>query len=290
VFLVAQSLSHSHSLVRADEIAGATLIAASTGGPELFAAIADTFFYHNNIGLGAVIGSGVFNLLCTMGVLGMISTNPIEIDRGSLLRDGIFLAGIVVWAWIALLDSQVRWYESLALIIWYIFYVTTLFLTRDKSPQAKHRSLRLAMHEFEEQLAEETLGYQPYQSDSVLPKSPWSSSQPLGAFADTQSPTIHVVIKPDGRTEKFSVVKSNLFPLTRGERMQQSLRAFGMTLFMVLKFPWKVLFSLSIPDCNINQWKNWYCLTLFMSIVWTAGLCWATVHNMSLIGCGFGKL
>ncbi len=52
---------------------GATFMAAGTSTPELFIAILDTFYTHNDIGTGAVVGSLIFNSFFMIGGSALIA-------------------------------------------------------------------------------------------------------------------------------------------------------------------------------------------------------------------------
>jgi Ca2+/Na+ antiporter len=277
-------LSWSEFDTCADEVAGATLIAASTGCPELFAAVADTFFYHNNIGLGTVVGSGVFNLLFTVGVLGALAREPIPMDTDACLR-AFFVAVVIAWAWYAVLNEKIEWFEALGLLIWYVIYIAVLLARQD--PQlviSKRASLRKVLHEMEKEdrlrSHSGTLNYQDSKDASTVISDPVAEDIVRDYAADFPVAENIPILKVESRGGGGGGGCAH--------HVLDVLSSVGLRIWNVVKWPWHFIFSITVPDCESERWANWFVLTLLMSIVWTAGLCWLTIDRTSLIGCSFG--
>ncbi|CAI5678979.1 unnamed protein product [Oreochromis niloticus] len=81
-----------------EDVAGATFMAAGSSAPELFTSIIGVFITHGDVGVGTIVGSAVFNILCIIGVCG-------------------FFAGQFIY------DEEVCWWESLVLILMYAVYI-----------------------------------------------------------------------------------------------------------------------------------------------------------------------
>jgi K+-dependent Na+/Ca+ exchanger-like protein len=62
-----------------------------------------------------------------------------------------------------------------------------------------------------------------------------------------------------------------------GEEWSASMKAVYWSLY-ILKMPYVILMSLTIPDCSLPMFSKCYWVTFFMSIVWIAGLCWLMVE------------
>uniref|UniRef100_A0A674F2H7 Solute carrier family 24 member 4 n=1 Tax=Salmo trutta TaxID=8032 RepID=A0A674F2H7_SALTR len=56
-----------------EDVAGATFMAAGSSAPELFASIIGVFITHGDVGVGTIVGSAVFNILCIIGVCGIFA-------------------------------------------------------------------------------------------------------------------------------------------------------------------------------------------------------------------------
>eukprot|EP01083_Nonionella_stella_P191763 709528_1 len=76
-----------------EDVAGATFMAAASSAPELFINVVDVFFGNGtNIGLGTVVGSAMFNILCVVAASALASGDHIFIDWRTLARDCMFYA------------------------------------------------------------------------------------------------------------------------------------------------------------------------------------------------------
>ncbi|XP_059491181.1 sodium/potassium/calcium exchanger 3-like isoform X2 [Neocloeon triangulifer] len=109
-----------------DDVGGATLMAAATSSPELFINVVGTFITEGDIGVGAVLGSAVFNILAVPACCGIAASKEIWLDWWPMTRDcGVYALAVV--ALIACLaDEVVQWYEAAILVAMYIIYITLM--------------------------------------------------------------------------------------------------------------------------------------------------------------------
>lgn len=63
-----------------EDVAGATFMAAATSSPELFINVVGTFVTEGDIGVGAIVGSAVFNILAVPACCGLFGGQVIDID------------------------------------------------------------------------------------------------------------------------------------------------------------------------------------------------------------------
>ncbi|MFO8129299.1 MAG: calcium/sodium antiporter [Bacteroidales bacterium] len=109
------------------DIAGATLMAAGSSAPELFVALVSIFMagQHQNIGIGTIVGSSLFNALVIVGVSLFLGHKVIRF-RQPIVRDLIFYflatAAIILSFW----DGTVSLQESILLVALYILYLVAL--------------------------------------------------------------------------------------------------------------------------------------------------------------------
>ena len=84
-FLVDGAVSIAQSLAVSDAVIGLTIVAFGTSLPELAAALTSAFRKEDDLAIGTVIGSNMFNIL---GVLGIAATiNPVQVDELMLKQD-----------------------------------------------------------------------------------------------------------------------------------------------------------------------------------------------------------
>uniref|UniRef100_A0A3P8VXE3 Solute carrier family 24 member 3 n=1 Tax=Cynoglossus semilaevis TaxID=244447 RepID=A0A3P8VXE3_CYNSE len=86
-----------------EDVAGATFMAAGSSAPELFTSVIGVFITKGDVGVGTIVGSAVFNILCIIGVCG-------------------FFAGQVRCVCF-IYDEKVCWWESLVLVLMYTVYI-----------------------------------------------------------------------------------------------------------------------------------------------------------------------
>ncbi|XP_077637065.1 sodium/potassium/calcium exchanger 4 [Crocuta crocuta] len=106
-----------------EDVAGATFMAAGSSTPELFASVIGVFITHGDVGVGTIVGSAVFNILCIIGVCGLFAGQVVRLTWWAVCRDSVYytLSVIVLIAFIY--DEEIVWWEGLVLIILYVFYI-----------------------------------------------------------------------------------------------------------------------------------------------------------------------
>ena len=65
-------------------------MAAGSSAPELFTSLADSFGTKNNIGVGTILGSAVFNLVVILAASSYAAGTNLYLDWRPLFRDSIF--------------------------------------------------------------------------------------------------------------------------------------------------------------------------------------------------------
>ncbi|NWX91770.1 NCKX3 protein, partial [Nothoprocta pentlandii] len=110
-----------------EDVAGATFMAAGSSAPELFTSVIGVFITKGDVGVGTIVGSAVFNILCIIGVCGLFAGQVVALSSWSLLRDSIYytlsvIALIVHLTGVALVC---RW-ESLVLVLMYAIYIVIM--------------------------------------------------------------------------------------------------------------------------------------------------------------------
>jgi len=118
----------SEALSLSPDVAGATFMAAGSSAPELFTSIMGVFAVKNDVGIGTIVGSAVFNLCCIIGGTALFTPNVLTIDWKPITRDSIFYT-ISIMAMIKVLsDGQIVLWEAVILVICYAFYVLVMYM------------------------------------------------------------------------------------------------------------------------------------------------------------------
>ncbi len=105
------------------DMAGATLMAAGSSAPEIFVSLVALFHpgEHEDIGVGTIVGSAIFNLLAIVGVAGIVKKATISWQP--VIRDLLFYAISIIAFYIVLENGTVTIYEAASFILMYVMYV-----------------------------------------------------------------------------------------------------------------------------------------------------------------------
>ncbi|XP_051000888.1 sodium/potassium/calcium exchanger 3 [Acomys russatus] len=106
-----------------EDVAGATFMAAGSSAPELFTSVIGVFITKGDVGVGTIVGSAVFNILCIIGVCGLFAGQVVALSSWCLLRDSIYYTLSVVALIVFIYDEKVSWWESLVLVLMYLIYI-----------------------------------------------------------------------------------------------------------------------------------------------------------------------
>lgn len=109
-----------------EDIAGATFMAAASSSPELFINCVGTFVTKGDIGVGAVVGSAVFNILAVPAVCGLFGGQVVQLRWWPVTRDSMMYGMAVIGLITVLSDGKVMWYEAAILVSAYILYITAM--------------------------------------------------------------------------------------------------------------------------------------------------------------------
>merc|ERR1719230_410496 len=117
----------SEALNLTPDVAGATFMAAGSSAPELFTSLMGVFAVKNDVGIGTIVGSAVFNLCCIIGGTALFTPTVLTIDWKPITRDTFFY-GLSIAAMIYVLnDGLVTMIEAAVLILCYFFYVLFMY-------------------------------------------------------------------------------------------------------------------------------------------------------------------
>ena len=109
-----------------DDIIALTIVAIGTSLPELITSVIATKKGENDIAIGNVLGSNIFNILFIIGISSFI--NPMIIDFNTFIDIIImFITGLIVFI-LLLKDKKITLYKSIVMLIIYFSYITYLIL------------------------------------------------------------------------------------------------------------------------------------------------------------------
>nr|XP_060630078.1 sodium/potassium/calcium exchanger 3 isoform X2 [Anolis sagrei ordinatus] len=106
-----------------EDVAGATFMAAGSSAPELFTSVIGVFITKGDVGVGTIVGSAVFNILCIIGVCGLFAGQVVALSSWSLMRDSSYYTCSIIALILFIYDEMVTWWESLILVLMYVVYI-----------------------------------------------------------------------------------------------------------------------------------------------------------------------
>lgn len=106
-----------------DDVAGATFMAAGGSAPELFTSIIGVFVSFDDVGIGTIVGSAVFNILFVIGACALFSRTTLSLTWWPLFRDCTFYSISLLVLIYCFRDNVIYWQEALALFSLYGAYV-----------------------------------------------------------------------------------------------------------------------------------------------------------------------
>lgn len=109
-----------------EDVAGATFMAAGSSAPELFASVIGVFITHGDVGVGTIVGSAVFNILCIIGVCGLFAGQIVYLTQWSVFRDSLYYTWSVIMLIVFMYDERIDWWEGLILILMYAGYIVVM--------------------------------------------------------------------------------------------------------------------------------------------------------------------
>jgi cation:H+ antiporter len=110
-------------------VIGLTIVAAGTSLPELVTSIVASLRGERDISVGNVVGSNIFNILSVLGISAVVAPHGIGVAAAVIGFDGwIMLAVAVACFPVFFNDFEIKRWEGLMFVVYYIVYVTYLVL------------------------------------------------------------------------------------------------------------------------------------------------------------------
>lgn len=107
-----------------DDVAGATFMAAGGSAPELFTSVIGVFVSFDDVGIGTIVGSAVFNILFVIGMCALFSKTILSLTWWPLFRDCTFYSVSLLILILFFRDNKIFWWEALILFLIYVAYVS----------------------------------------------------------------------------------------------------------------------------------------------------------------------
>ncbi|XP_052746522.1 sodium/potassium/calcium exchanger 4-like [Bicyclus anynana] len=248
------------------DIVGATFMATASSSTELFINCVGTFITEGDLGVGAILGSAVFNILAVPALCTLIAGKVIILDWWSISRDCMMYAVAVVALILTLLDSKVYWYEALLLILAYIWYIVAMVYDGLLSKMAKTCCI------FGDSSEAAPLLYDVNGNDTA--QSPqrtyWEQKININERGKHES-------SESGDYDYLSLSQPN--PIWSWPNKTTSI---FQKLYWLVSWPIRIMLWCTIPDCK--KYYRIYPVSLMMCIMWIAGVSYLVAWIITIIG------
>lgn len=294
-----------------EDVAGATFMAAGSSTPEFFASLLGVFVTKDEVGIGTIVGSAVFNILVIIGLSAALAGQILELDWRPLARDSFFYMLSIVLLLIFVLPStngQIEWWEGLILVMGYVVYV--LFMAYGNKPYMK----------WAERFVKKKSVSDPSDVDveaaMATPPPMQHNLDSLASWSPSSSPTIsqekrnYHELNPRTmfRAAQIAVIAANRLASSSsgssGRNTEGSPQPvepergtfLGITtpksvlgwIFFPATFFWSILFKYTIVDCSSEKKAHLWWLTFLVSILWISGISYIMVEAARISGCLIG--
>uniref|UniRef100_A0A3Q2CB29 Solute carrier family 24 member 4b n=1 Tax=Cyprinodon variegatus TaxID=28743 RepID=A0A3Q2CB29_CYPVA len=270
-----------------EDVAGATFMAAGSSAPELFASVIGVFITHGDVGVGTIVGSAVFNILCIIGVCGIFAGQVVLLTWWAVFRDSFYytLSVIALIAFIydekivckaysrgsvVMVDemmnaspSKFRFPEAgLRVMVTSHFGPKTRLRMASRLIITERQKLVQAANGVETQVID---GKVEIENGNVPEDKPKETEE-----NDTISP--------------FHIPSISFFSLS----MLSLAGAVGSKIKWLISWPLLLLLFFTVPNCAKPRWEKFFMLSFILSTVWIAVFSYLMVWMVTIIGYTLG--
>ncbi|XP_059055192.1 sodium/potassium/calcium exchanger 3-like isoform X2 [Achroia grisella] len=247
------------------DIAGATFMAAASSCPELFINCVGTFITEGDLGVGAVVGSAVFNVLAVPACCALIVGRVIDLDWWSISRDCLMYAIAVIALILTLLDDKIYWHEALLLVLMYTVYIITMVFDGWLSSLFRN----VCCFQKKKKL------YTEISPLIIKDKCPLDGPRRMYTTENDVENGMEMTKRCDSPASDTSD-ESSIWSWP--DEKTSSLKKF----FWVLTWPISLLLWATIPDCRRHP--RLYPLTFIMCISWIGGVSYLIAWIITILG------
>ncbi|XP_061602935.1 sodium/potassium/calcium exchanger 4 isoform X1 [Cololabis saira] len=309
-----------------EDVAGATFMAAGSSAPELFASVIGVFITHGDVGVGTIVGSAVFNVLCIIGVCGIFAGQVVMLTWWAVFRDSFYYVLSIVALIAFIYDEKIVWWESLILVLMYAGYI--LIMKFNSSMQ------RFFMGKSNKNVA----------NGNAAASSEMEDVKPTKAYSRGSVVMVDEIINASPTKYRFPeaglrvMVTSHFGPRTRlrmasrliiteRQKLVQAAngvetqvidgkveiengnvpedkptepeenetispfhipRGIGSKLKWLMSWPLLLLLFFTVPNCAKPRWEKYFMLSFILSTVWIAVFSYFMVWMVTIIGYTLG--
>ncbi|XP_035000593.1 sodium/potassium/calcium exchanger 4 isoform X1 [Hippoglossus stenolepis] len=310
-----------------EDVAGATFMAAGSSAPELFASVIGVFITHGDVGVGTIVGSAVFNILCIIGVCGIFAGQVVILTWWAVFRDSFYYT-LSVLALIAFIyDGKIVWWESLVLVVMYAGYILVMkfnssmqrFFMGTKKKKNVANGNAAASSEMED-----VKPTKPYSRgsvvmvDEIMHDSPSKFRFPeaglrvmvtshFGPKTRLRMASRLIITERQKLVQAANGVETQVIdgkveiengnvPEDKPTKTEENVTispfhlptGIGSRFKWLISWPLLLLLYLTVPNCAKPRWERFFMLSFILSTVWIAVFSYFMVWMVTVIGYTLG--
>lgn len=132
-FTVLGAVELARLLGLTERVIGLTIVAAGTGLPEVVTSLVSSIRGRDDVAIGNVIGSNLFNILGVLGITSLIA--PLSVSPAIMASDMWWMLGVTILLFPVLYTGlRIRRWEGILLLILYGIYMAVLLGRPDTPP------------------------------------------------------------------------------------------------------------------------------------------------------------
>ncbi|XP_044737469.1 sodium/potassium/calcium exchanger 3 [Chrysoperla carnea] len=259
-----------NSLRMAEDVAGATFMAAASSSPELFINCVGTFITQGDLGVGTIVGSAVFNVLAVPACCGLFSRQTIQLDWWPVSRDCLMYGLSVIFLILVLDDGRIDSMEAFCLVAAYLFYISTMYFNEEIS-----NGVKKFVRYFRKRST-----YRDVTEIRPLLKTDKNVIQHNGSTLG-----VPVIGQPENGSNEMGVQYQEMENLEESTEIwkwpDQDVSSCGK-LFWIITWPISFVLYCTIP--NIHKRPKLVIVSFFMCILWIGATSYCTAWFITVIG------
>ncbi|XP_026197587.1 sodium/potassium/calcium exchanger 4 isoform X3 [Anabas testudineus] len=308
-----------------EDVAGATFMAAGSSAPELFASVIGVFITHGDVGVGTIVGSAVFNILCIIGVCGIFAGQVVMLTWWAVFRDSFYYILSVVALIAFIYDDKIVWWESLVLVVMYAGYILVMKFNSSMQKFFMGKSANVANgNAAASSEMEDVKPSKAYSRGSVVMVDEIMNASP-SKFRFPEAGLRVMVTRHFGPKTRLRMASRLI--ITERQKLVQAAngvetqvidgkveiengnvpedkpaepkenetispfhipRGIGSKVKWLLSWPLLLLLYLTVPNCAKPRWERYFMLSFILSTVWIAVFSYFMVWMVTIIGYTLG--
>ena len=259
----------------AEDVAGATLMAAASSAPELFAGLVGVFVEGSEeVGVGTVVGSCVFNMCVIVGGVLVVYPHdegaPLRLGGFSLTRDSSFYLISIALLLIVFEDGRATPAESVLLFAFYLLYVAINW---------KFKRIKSTIRSY---MDWDDVAEAPTTTTTTTTTTPSSSSSSTRVVTPWHA-LVTTYFGGGGDDDASSSGDAEALKTTCCPPLASDGGARRLLEYVLLPARWA--FYWTIPDCRAPALKDWYVATFCAALAWLGLLVYFMLEWAKKGGC-----